>query len=73
MGCGLFRGLTPVATHAHANVPNHRSWFHLKGADVKSSATNGPGLLRHCECEYPPNHGFFYPQTDTLLEGLERL
>ena len=28
MGCGLFWGLTPVATHAHANVPYHRRWFH---------------------------------------------
>ena len=27
MGCGLFWGLTPVATHAHADAPNHPQPF----------------------------------------------
>ena len=31
MGCGLIRGLTPVATHAHADAPDYRSRSHLRG------------------------------------------
>ena len=46
MGCGLFWGLTPVATRAHASVPNHRRWFHLRQLAF-TGTSNGLGLLRH--------------------------
>ena len=46
MGCGLFWGLTPVATHAHADAPDHRSRSHLR-EPIFTKPSNGPGLLRH--------------------------
>ena len=57
MGCGLFWGLTPVATHAHANVPRHRSRPHLR-EPVFTKPTNGPGRALE-PLNTPPTTGSF--------------
>ena len=59
MGNGLFRGLTPIATHAHANAPNH-----LTSPRFRPFTCNGHGGRRvglaFCSCRRTHTHTHMY-------------
>ena len=57
MGCGLFWGLTPVATHAHADAPDYRSRSHLRGPiSTKPSQRSRALHRRGRRCAKPCAH-----------------